>query len=112
MPAEETLVAVTSDHGEELFEHGGVLHGYTLYEEMLRIPAVLWAPGRVAPEAVFAPTSTLDLRRALLAAAGLAPTAAEPEPKAAAGPAAPAVHFAAAASVHGGIFSARRRAGR
>ena len=39
---------LTSDHGEELFEHGGVLHGYTLYEEMLRIPLVLWGPGRLA----------------------------------------------------------------
>jgi len=109
VPAEETLLAVTSDHGEELLEHGGVLHGYTLYEEMLRIPAVLWGPGRVAPEAVFAPTSTLDLRRALLEAAGMALAASESEESAApaADPAAPAVHFAAAASVPGGIFSAQ-----
>ena len=106
VPAEETLLAVTSDHGEELLEHGGILHGYTLYEEMLRIPAVLWGPGRVAPEAVFAPTSTLDLRRALLATAGLAP-APEEDTAPAADPAAPAVHFAAAASVPGGIFSAQ-----
>jgi arylsulfatase A-like enzyme len=67
----DTLLAVTSDHGEELFDHGGVLHGYTLYEEMLRIPLVLWAPGRVPPGTVERPTDTLDLRRRLLALCGL-----------------------------------------
>lgn len=98
----ETVLAVTSDHGEELFEHGGVLHGYTLYEEMIRIPAVLWGPGRVAPAAVTAPTDTLDLRRALLATAGLATTPEAPPPAPE-----PPVHLAAAASIGGGIFSAQ-----
>jgi arylsulfatase A-like enzyme len=65
------LVAVTSDHGEELFDHGGILHGYTLYEEMLRIPLILWAPGRLRPAAVASPTDTLDLRATLLDLAGL-----------------------------------------
>lgn len=72
-PPAETLVAVTSDHGEELFDHGGVLHGYTLYEEMLRIPLVLWAPGRLRPAAVATPTNTLDLHVTLLELAGLKP---------------------------------------
>jgi arylsulfatase A-like enzyme len=40
-----TLVVVTSDHGEELFDHGGWNHGTTLYEEQLRVPLVIRPPG-------------------------------------------------------------------
>lgn len=54
--AGEALVIVTSDHGDELFDHGGVLHGYTLYEEQLHIPLVFWWPGRVAPARSAQPT--------------------------------------------------------
>ncbi len=67
----ETLVAVTSDHGEELFDHGGVLHGYTLYEEMLRIPLILHARGRIAAGRVDRPSDTLDLHATLLELCGL-----------------------------------------
>ncbi len=42
-----TLWAVTADHGEEFGEHGQGSHGLTLYEEQLRIPMLLWRPGRV-----------------------------------------------------------------
>lgn len=37
----ETSILFLSDHGEELFDHGNVEHGRTLYEEQLRIP-MLW----------------------------------------------------------------------
>lgn len=62
----DTLLALTSDHGEELFDHDGVLHGYTLYEELLRIPLVVRWPGQVRPGRTERPTTTLDLRRTLL----------------------------------------------
>ncbi len=35
----------TSDHGEQFWEHGASLHGHTLYEEEIRIPAILFVPG-------------------------------------------------------------------
>jgi arylsulfatase A-like enzyme len=41
---ERTLLVVTADHGEELGEHGGLLHGRTLYEEVLKVPFLLWSP--------------------------------------------------------------------
>ncbi len=106
-PPRATFLAVTSDHGEELFDHGGVLHGYTLHEEMLRIPLVLWAPGRVAPGAVDRPTSTLDLRRCLLALLGAAAAEGGAPDDAPAPTAAPWHHLAAASSLEGGIFSAQ-----
>ena len=40
----KTLVVVTSDHGEEFGEHGGSGHGYTLYDENLRVPLLLGHP--------------------------------------------------------------------
>lgn len=43
------VVVLTSDHGEELFEHGGFEHGHALWEELLRVPLVFVAPG-LAPE--------------------------------------------------------------
>ncbi|HSN88725.1 MAG TPA: sulfatase-like hydrolase/transferase, partial [Thermoanaerobaculia bacterium] len=106
---EETLVVFTSDHGEELFEHGGVLHGYTLYEEMMGIPLILWSPGRLRPTVVEEPTDTLDLHATLLDLCGLRKSeGAEGRPlPAVVRPDSGYVHLAAASSVVGGIYSAR-----
>lgn len=38
-----TLVVVTADHGEELGEHGRLTHSKTLYEEVVRVPLILWS---------------------------------------------------------------------
>jgi arylsulfatase A-like enzyme len=46
---EDTLVVVTSDHGEEFLEHGGKTHQQTLWEEVLHVPLIFWAPGRLLP---------------------------------------------------------------
>jgi len=39
------LVVFLSDHGEEFYEHGGLLHASTVYEEAMRIPVALAGPG-------------------------------------------------------------------
>jgi arylsulfatase A-like enzyme len=44
---EHTIVIVTGDHGESFGEHGTVHHGATLYLEQIRVPLILWAPGRI-----------------------------------------------------------------
>lgn len=41
---DDTLIIVTSDHGEEFIEHGGLCHMPKLYEELLRIPLVISNP--------------------------------------------------------------------
>ena len=64
---DDFLLVVTSDHGEELFDHEGVLHGYTLYDELLHVPLVVWWPGVVHPIRIGAATDTLDLTAALRA---------------------------------------------
>jgi arylsulfatase A-like enzyme len=42
-----TIVIITSDHGEELLDHGMVHHRNALYRDLIRIPLVYWAPGRI-----------------------------------------------------------------
>jgi arylsulfatase A-like enzyme len=43
--ADETVVVVTADHGEEFGEHGGISHGRHLYREVLHVPLLVRAPG-------------------------------------------------------------------
>jgi arylsulfatase A-like enzyme len=42
---DRTLVVITSDHGEELFERGGFFHGQSLYDEQLHVPLLVRFPG-------------------------------------------------------------------
>ncbi|MDP8256057.1 MAG: sulfatase [Candidatus Alcyoniella australis] len=39
------LIVVTSDHGEEFWEHGGLGHSVTLYDEVLHVPLIVRLPG-------------------------------------------------------------------
>lgn len=41
---DHTLVVITSDHGEQLFEHGGWRHGSTMYDHQILVPAILHLP--------------------------------------------------------------------
>ena len=66
-----TLVAVTSDHGEEFMEHGHWEHQRTLYEELVRIPLLLAGPGVAPGQRVASQVSLLDLAPTLLDWAGL-----------------------------------------
>ncbi len=43
--AENTLVVVMADHGEEFLDHGGLGHGHTLYQEQLNVPLIVSGPG-------------------------------------------------------------------
>lgn len=41
---DNSLIVVTSDHGEEFWEHGGTGHGSTLFDEQIRIPFIMKLP--------------------------------------------------------------------
>jgi len=69
-PSPRTLVVLTSDHGEELFEHGGYEHGHALWQELLHVPVVVWG-GAVEGRRLDAPFSLADLAATLAAAAGV-----------------------------------------
>lgn len=70
--AERTLVVFTSDHGHFLGQHGLVAKGAFHYEDLLRVPMIVWQPGRVgAGIRSTALQSLVDLAPSFLAAAGL-----------------------------------------
>jgi len=70
----DTIVLLTSDHGEDLFDHGGFDHGDTLYDEALRVPMILWGPGRI-PEGKTAEAAvgSIDILPTLVELAGGTP---------------------------------------
>ncbi|MDH5672210.1 MAG: sulfatase-like hydrolase/transferase [Myxococcales bacterium] len=43
--ADETMVVVTADHGEEFWDHGSVGHGHSVYDELLHVPLIVRIPG-------------------------------------------------------------------
>lgn len=68
---DQMLVVVTSDHGEEFFEHGSLSHT-TLYDEVVRVPLVIkWPGGDRGGVVNRAPCSAMDLAPTLLEFAGL-----------------------------------------
>jgi arylsulfatase A-like enzyme len=69
---DESIVLVTSDHGEEFGDHGGRFHGRTLFEEVLRVVGILKLPsGEMAGSRVAQPVDLADLMPAVLRGAGL-----------------------------------------
>ena len=55
------FVIITADHGEEFWDHGGTGHDNQVYEELLRVPLILYAPGFLEPRRVDTPVSTIDI---------------------------------------------------
>ncbi|MBK7978138.1 MAG: sulfatase [Deltaproteobacteria bacterium] len=75
---DDTLLVVTSDHGEAFGQHERMFHNTTVYEEMVRVPLVVRPPRSwgVQPGVVIrTPVSTVDLFPTLvaLASGGAAP---------------------------------------
>lgn len=70
--ARRAVVAVTADHGEELFERTAHGHGHSLYQEVLHVPLLIQAPGAPGSR-VRARVQHLDLPPTLLALAGVPP---------------------------------------
>jgi arylsulfatase A-like enzyme len=41
---DKALIVLTSDHGEEFWDHGGYEHGHSLYNELLSVPLIIKLP--------------------------------------------------------------------
>ena len=65
-----TLVVLTADHGETIFEDDSYTHGNTLRRELLHVPLLLLAPG-LTEGPVDCLSSQTDLLPTLLAFAGI-----------------------------------------
>ncbi|MFZ5481606.1 MAG: sulfatase [Myxococcota bacterium] len=68
--ADRTVVIVTSDHGEDFWEHVVVDHG-VLYDTTLRVPLVVADPRADGGRVVDAPVQGVDLAPSLLELAGV-----------------------------------------
>lgn len=74
--ARDTVVVITSDHGEEFGEHGFLQHSSALFDEVMHIPLLVWGPGRIpAGRRVAGVASLIDIHPTLLEIAGLPPAA-------------------------------------
>jgi arylsulfatase A-like enzyme len=71
--ADRTCVIVTSDHGEEFKEHDRFFHHRAdLYEELIRVPLIVWCPTRFsAGRVVDRQVSLLDISPTILELAGV-----------------------------------------
>lgn len=67
---EESVIVVTSDHGEEFYEHRRFEHGAQLYDEVLRIPMILKVPG-IEPARHAMPVSLVDVLPTLVDVVGI-----------------------------------------
>lgn len=81
----ETVVVITSDHGEEFWDHfreqavegsdprgiWGIGHGHTMYQELLRVPIIVTGPGIAKDRRVRCPVSSVDLFPTLLSVLGV-----------------------------------------
>ncbi len=67
---DEAVVVLTSDHGEELFDHGSVGHGRTLYNDQVRVPLIVKASS-LTPRRYSGRVQHIDLVPTFLDLAGL-----------------------------------------
>ncbi len=69
---DDTLIILTADHGEELYDHEG--YGHALWNEVVHVPLIVKFPRRTKPaelaSEVDLPTQSVDLIPSLLAMCG------------------------------------------
>ena len=71
--SEDTIIVVTSDHGEEFQEHGSWGHGHSVYQELLHVPLIMRWPGAIAAGSRITPVvTTMDVAPTVLEASGIA----------------------------------------
>lgn len=66
------VLVVVSDHGEEIYEHGGFEHGHAFWEELLRVPLVIQGIDP-HPTASIHRLDLADVHASLLLSAGIEP---------------------------------------
>ncbi len=69
---DRALIVFTSDHGEEFMDHGGFLHGRTVFDELIRVPLIVKFPKqRDAGKRVKQQVQGVDLLPTILKELGL-----------------------------------------
>ena len=68
--AENTIIIITSDHGDGFNEHGFTSHAKALYFELLHVPLIVYVPS-IPPRVVPGPVTPLDIFPTVLDLAGV-----------------------------------------
>ena len=68
-----TLIIITSDHGDEFLEHGNIGHGKNLYRETIRIPLIIKLPERTSGKITEQPVNLVDIMPSILYILGITP---------------------------------------
>ena len=69
---DETIIVLTSDHGEEFFEHGGKGHGKNLFDESILVPLIVrYPPGVRGGTVIETQVSLIDIAPTILSLAGI-----------------------------------------
>jgi arylsulfatase A-like enzyme len=69
---DDTIIVITSDHGEEFQEHGSWGHGHSVYQELLGVPLLFRWPGVIPAGVRVGPVvSTMDIGPTVLEATGV-----------------------------------------
>ncbi len=69
---EDTMIILTSDHGEAFGEHKNIYHGYSLYSELIHVPLLIKYRRRRSPDGPASVSEIRDVYRIVLERAGLA----------------------------------------
>lgn len=69
--ADDTIVLLTADHGEPLGDRKELFHGRSVWNELVRVPLVVWLPGRAGGIRVREVVSLMDVAPTLVDLAGL-----------------------------------------
>jgi arylsulfatase A-like enzyme len=64
--ADKSLLVITSDHGTEFYEHRRFDHGFTLYDEQLRVPLIIQLPGQRSGKLLPDRVSSIDVMPTIL----------------------------------------------
>jgi arylsulfatase A-like enzyme len=67
---DRTVIIVTADHGEAFGEHNQFVHGFELWENLVRVPLFFYVPG-VAPKRLDTEVSAIDIAPTILEMMGV-----------------------------------------
>lgn len=65
---DNTIIIITSDHGEEFKEHGSLRHGATLFDEVIKVPLLVYIPTEKGPRRITEQVSLVDVMPSILEA--------------------------------------------
>jgi len=67
----KTVFVLTSDHGEELYDHGQIDHGHNLYDELIKVPLIITSPYSIRARKIDSQVSSIDIPPTILDLLGL-----------------------------------------